>query len=148
MAMANSSNDQKWSVHPRDLLWIKDLGEGAFGVVRKCYCTKRGGVRAVKFFKKLSTKSIELQREVLTRILDHSHLLLPVGYGVSSGGHHIIMTDCAPHGDLQSLLDTQQLSLERRVEMALEIAQGAEASSVTAAIPAPQLPHHSIPGCY
>jgi serine/threonine protein kinase len=119
-----ADSDQKWWINPADLKWIKILGEGAFGVVRKCHWS-HGGIRAVKLFKHLSPSGIELQRKVLNRILDQSRILLPVGYGISSAGHHIIMTPFAKYGDLQAILESKPiLPLPRRIQMAVEIAEG------------------------
>jgi hypothetical protein len=119
-----ADSDQKWWIHPADLKWIKILGEGGIGIVRKCLWSN-GGIRAVKFYKNLSPSGIELQRKVLNQILDQSRILLPVGYGISSAGHHIIMTPFAKYGDLQAILQRKPiLPLPRSIQMAVEIAEG------------------------
>ena len=119
-----ASANEKSTVHAKDLLWIKPLGEGGFGEVWKCHY-RHSGVQAVKFLKTLSPRNIEVQQEVLSRVLDHSRILLPVGYGISSSGYDIIMTECATYGDLQKvLLHKRDLSIQRKVQMAVEIAEG------------------------
>jgi serine/threonine protein kinase len=111
-------------VHARDLLWIKRLGEGGFGEVWKCHY-RHSGLQAVKFLKKLTPQNIEAQQEVLRRVLDHSRIMLPVGCGISSSGYDTIMTECATYGDLQTVLDLKQdLSIQCRLQMAVEIAEG------------------------
>jgi serine/threonine protein kinase len=118
-------DENKSTVHPRDLLWIKPLGEGGFGEVWKCHY-RHSGVQAVKFLKRLTAGNIEKQQKVLSQVLDHSRILLPVAYGVSSSGYDLIMTECATYGDLKTVLDQiQHLSIQRKVQMAVEIAEGA-----------------------
>ena len=126
---------EKWEVQARDFLWIKRLGEGGFGEVWKVHY-RHTGVQAVKFLKKLSPKNIEQQQGVLGCVLDHSRILLPVGYGISSSGYRIIMTECATYGDLESVLrDNQKLSIQRKVQMAVEIAEGVAVQWASARCP-------------
>jgi serine/threonine protein kinase len=114
----------KSEVHATDLLWIRALGSGGFGEVWKCHY-RHSGVQAVKFLKKLSPQNIEAQQEVLSRVLDHSRILLPVGYGISSSGYEFIMTECATYGDLDTVLSHKRdLSIQRKIQMAVEIAEG------------------------
>jgi serine/threonine protein kinase len=111
-------------VDAKDLLWIKKLGEGGFGEVWKCH-HRHSGIQAVKITKSLTAENIELQHNFLRKVLDHSRILLPVGFGITSSGFAMTMTECATYGDLKTVLDHQQpLSIQRKVQMAIDIAEG------------------------
>jgi serine/threonine protein kinase len=124
--MASLSN--KSNVRASDFLWIKAVGGGGFGEVWKCHY-RHTGVQAVKFLKKVPAESIEQQQTLLSTVLDHSRILLPVGYGISSSGYDFIMTEYATYGDLRAVLHLKRdLSIQRKVQMAVEIAEGRRCS--------------------
>ncbi|KAL6073278.1 Tyrosine-protein kinase abl1 [Balamuthia mandrillaris] len=122
----NDKGMQNWFINREDLEFIKEIGQGAFGVVWK------GAWRQTEVaIKKLHTMddeqlaSFQHEAQLMRNLRPHPNVVQLMGLVEEDGMPECIVTEFLANGDLLSYLRKQdQLSEESMIAMALDVAAG------------------------
>ncbi|KAL6073281.1 Protein tyrosine kinase 2 beta [Balamuthia mandrillaris] len=122
----NDKGMQNWFINREDLEFIKEIGQGAFGVVWK------GAWRQTEVaIKKLHTMddeqlaSFQHEAQLMRNLRPHPNVVQLMGLVEEDGMPECIVTEFLANGDLLSYLRKQdQLSEESMIAMAFDVAAG------------------------